>query len=333
MVRVRDSFPTLSYLPVTPNFRSPETVFRDIVDSDASSARGFDENVPLVDLESSSPKAPDSSLGNDNGIVRPNTEPIVKISPPTPLKKPPKSDATMADGTRAEEQRACVVAERKTAIKRASSYDESRSLDAPSQNSIMPHDGSGDGKVYSKKTCPFHRHEPAVKIFDDDIEKYLIDDPRTNVSSSSNQKLSKSPLPRQASKYRKAEGKITSGKKIKTVTLPQKKSDCRPDGITDLTANKIASGESKNNDSLDDQREIKPKTLDSRPDVPSPRFKFIPGKGRRSANDSRIVTLLPKLPPSRGKVEAFGKLITSRAETCIYSESPATQHELVDEAE
>ncbi|XP_014467413.1 PREDICTED: uncharacterized protein LOC106740664 [Dinoponera quadriceps] len=108
-----------------------------------------------------------------------------------------------------------------------------RSLDAPSKNSIMPHDGSGDGKVYSKKTCPFHRHEPAVKIFDDDIEKYLIDDPRASVSP--NQRLSELPLPREAPKYRKTKGKINAVKKIKAITYPPKKLDHQPDDIMNLT--------------------------------------------------------------------------------------------------
>lgn len=335
MVRVRDSSPILSYLPVAPNFRYSETVFRDIVDSDASSARGFDENVPLVDPGASSPKAPDISLGTDNGIVRPNTEPIVKISPPTPLKRPPKSDAITIDGTGAEEQLTCVVAERKTAIKRESSHDESRALDAPpSQNSIMPHDGSGDRMVYSKKTCPFHRHEPAVKIFDDDIEKYLIDDPRASVSP--NQKLSELPLPRETPpKYRRTEGKITSAKKIKTVTFPQKKLQRRPDDITDLTANEIASGESRDNgnDAPYNQRKDKLKPLDSRSAVLPSDLKFVTNKEEKSAKDSKITTLFPRLSQTGSKIEAFGKLIKRTPKTRKYPEPPAIQDELIDKAE
>lgn len=333
MVRVRDSFPILSCLPVAPNSRYSETVFRDIVDSDASSARGFDESVPLVEPTLSCPKAPDISLGNDNGIARPNAEPIVKICPPTPLKRPSKSGAIT--GTDAEEQRACVVAERKTAIKGASSYDESQSPDAPSKNSIMPHDGSGDGKVYSKETCPFHRHEPAVKIFDDDIEIYLIDDPRASVSP--NQKFSEWPLPRATPKYRGTEGKITSANKIRAVTSPQKKLEYQPDDM-DLTASEITSGEFKDNenDAPYNKREIKLRKFDSQSDILSSAsdLKIASYKESKTANKSKIMTLLPELFQSRNKIKAtLGKLMMKSRKTREYPETCKIQDKLIDKAE
>lgn len=337
LVRVRDSFPILSYLSVGPNVRYSETVFRDIVDSDASSARGFDENVPLVDPGLSSPTTPDISLGNDNGVARPNTEPIVKICPPTPLKRPPKSDTTVITETEAEERRTCVVAEGKTTIKRASSYDESRFSDAPSKNSIMPHDGSGDGKVYSKKTCPFHRHEAAVKIFDDDIEKYLIDDPRASVSP--NPKLSELLLPRQTPKYHKTEGTRASFKKIRTFALPGKRSKYRPEDDMGLIANQISGDVSKDdgNVALCNKREIKSGNIHSQSDIlslPLSDLTFVSTKESKTTDRSGVSMLFPELSQPRKKIGAtLGKLIASSRKIRRYPETVEIRDKLVEEAE
>ncbi|XP_011058385.1 PREDICTED: uncharacterized protein LOC105148376 [Acromyrmex echinatior] len=233
LIRVRNSFPKSPYLPIIPILRDLKTDVRDIIDS--SVPRSFDENVLLVDPKSS--EAPDiSSIRDNENFISNAREPIVKISPPTP-KKPSKNDAITIARTNAEEQHILVTIQNKSTIKKVDSYKEPESLDVSSKNSIIPHDGSRDGRIYSKKTCPFHRYEPMVKIFDDDIERYLTEDPRANVSLG--EKLNKLPHVQNASKYDKDKNRITSveSKKIKRVTIPQK--ECYLDNTVDLTTNAL----------------------------------------------------------------------------------------------
>ncbi|RLU15637.1 hypothetical protein DMN91_011391 [Ooceraea biroi] len=259
LVRVRDSFPKSSYFPIISKLRDSETGFRDIVDfSTLSASRSFDENVPLVDSKSSSSKAPDIFPRGDDGDTRPNAEPVVKISPPTPLKTLPKDNAITIARMNTEEKHAFVTAENKSTIKKLILQEDSKSLDAPTKNSIIPHDGSGDRRVSSKGTCPFHRYEPAVKIFDDDIEKYLRDDPRTNVLPE--QKLNELPLLKDVSKYNRIKSEITSGKNknIKKIHFARNKR-YHPDNAVDLTATEISKirFENKENGISDQQHDFK----------------------------------------------------------------------------
>lgn len=273
MIRVRNSFSKSSYLPIIPILRDFETDLRDVVDFNASPVpQGFDENVLLVNPKFS--EAPDISSRRDNENVFSNArEPIVKISPPTPLKKLPKNDAVTIDRINAKEQHALFAIQNKSAIKKADSSKESESLDVPSKNSIIPHDGSRDGRVYSKRTCPFHRYEPAVKIFDDDIERYLMEDPRASMSPG--EKLNKLLYVQNTSKYNKNKNRITSieSKKMKRITVPQKKLEYYPDNAIDLTASGIAQVESKDkkNDILNKQRNF-------RSDIRISNLKFSLGK-------------------------------------------------------
>jgi len=231
LVKVRDPFPESSCFPVASNLR--DSGLRDAVDLDTLFASGsFDENVSLVDSTSSSPRLPDVFREDD----RPSVEPIVKIVPPTPLKRLAKDNAiTIA---MPEEDRAFVAAENKSAIKKVILQRDSKSLDAPTKNSIMPHDGSGNRRMYSKGTCPFHRYEPAVKIFDDDIEKYLRDDPRASVSLQMEQKFNvELPLLKDVSKRNGIKSKTTSGKKQKTRRITFSRNErYHPDDAIDSTA-------------------------------------------------------------------------------------------------
>jgi len=158
LIRVRDPFPKSSYFPIVPILRDFETGLRDIVDlNDSSVPQGSDENVLLVDpksFETSEEKKfllqEISSSRRDNESVLSNAkEPIVKISPPTPLKKPRKNDAVTIVRTNAEEQHGLFATRNKSTIKKVDLYKESESLDVPSKNSIIPHDGLRDGRVYS----------------------------------------------------------------------------------------------------------------------------------------------------------------------------------------
>jgi len=249
LIRVRDPFPKSSYLPIVPILRDFETDLRDIVDlNDSSVPQGSDENVLLVDLKSfetpGEKKSPlqevSSSRKNNESVLSNAKEPIVKISPPTPLKKPKNNAVTIAR-TNVEEH-GLFATRNKSTIKKVDLYKESESLDVPSKNSIIPHDGLRDGRVYSKRTCPFHRYEPAVKIFDDDIERYLTEDPRISVAWEE-----KLPQVQDASKYDKDKNRITSvkSKKIKRIIVPQKELEYYPDNAIDLTASGTAEDEFK----------------------------------------------------------------------------------------
>ncbi|KAL6427063.1 hypothetical protein ACFW04_009323 [Cataglyphis niger] len=203
LIRVRDSFQK-SYLPIISTLHDSDTDPCDIVDFDPPrTCQGFDENVPLVDQKSS--RTTDIPPKKDGETTRPTVEPIVKISPPTPLKRISENDAVTIAKANAEGER--VIVEDKCTIKKVDSCKESELLDVPSKNSIVPYDGSGHRKVYSKKTCPFHKYEPPIKIFDDDIEKYLRDDPRASTLSA--RKSIKLPqLPNVSNKYEKIKNQI-----------------------------------------------------------------------------------------------------------------------------
>lgn len=299
MIRVRESFSNSSYLPIIPILREFKTGLRDIATdfNDSSIPQGFDENVLLVDPKSSE-EADISTRRNNENISSTVREPIVKISPPTPLKKSSKNDAV----TNAEEQHALFAIQNKSTIKKADSSKEPKSLDVPSKNSIIPYDGSRDGRVYSKRTCPFHRYKPAVKVFDDDIERYLTEDPRASVSPG--EKLNKLPYVKDASKYDKDKNSITSveSEKIKRATVPRKKLEYYPDSAIDLTASGIAKAEFKDkNDILDKQR-------NSTSDVHVSKLKFSLGKKstkeRKITKNLKIVSF-PELFQPQNKVKVI----------------------------
>lgn len=317
MIRVRDSFPK-SYLSIISTLHDSDTDLCDIIDfNPPRTSQGFDENVPLVDQKTS--KAVDISPKRDDESTRPNVEPIVKISPPTPLKRISKNDAVTIAKTNAEEQR--VIVEDKCTIKKIDSCKDSESLDVPSKNSIMPYDGSGDRKVYSKKTCPFHKHEPPIKIFDDDIEKYLREDPRA--STSSDRKLIKLPLlPNVSNKYDKIKSKVTPVKnqRIKEITSPRKKLEYHPDNVIDLTANEIAKIELKEDNVLDKQRNLRSD------------FKFSLGKkSREEKRNAKDIKIASSFQPQRIKTSS-DKSITKYPKIQKYSNVPKTRESFIDES-
>lgn len=327
MIRVRDSFPKSSYLPIIPTLNDSETDLCNIIDFNAPyTSQGFDENVLLVDPKSF--KVTDISPKIDDENTRPNIEPIVKISPPTPLKKRLKHDAVTITKTNTEEH---IIIKNKCTIKEEDSYEEPEALDVSSKNSIMPYDGSGDGKVYSKKTCPFHKHEPAIKIFDDDIRKYLRDDPRASMSS--DQKLIKLPLLQNASnKYDKIKGKIASvkNKTIKEITLADRKLKCYPDNVNvDLTEKEIAKIEFKEDNVLDKQRNF-------RPDFFVSDFKVSLSKksrkGRKITKDIKIASF-PKSFQSKNDIKTSSdKLITKCPKLQNNLNIPKTEEKFIDES-
>ncbi|XP_072745821.1 uncharacterized protein [Anoplolepis gracilipes] len=331
LIRVRDSFPKLSYLPIIPTLHDSETDFCDIVDFNApSTSQGFDENVLLIDPKSF--KTSDISSKRDDDNTYPNIEPIVKVSPPTPLKKISKNDAVTITKTNAEKEH--IIVKNKCMIKVNSCKEAflEEFLNVPSKTSIIPYDESdGDGKVYSKKTCPFHKHGPAIKIFDDDIEKYLRDDPR---DVSSNQKLIKLPLLKNTSnKYDKIKRKITSAKnkKIKDITSSRKKLESYPDDdFADLTANEIAKIEFKENNILDKQCNLRSDFLKSD-------LKFSPDKKSRkekkTAKDTKIASLCPKSFQPQSEIKTSSdKLIIKCPKLQKYLNIPKTQEKFIDES-
>lgn len=273
--------------------RDFETDIRDIIDS--SIPRSFDENVLLVNPKFSEAADISSTRDNESFISR---EPIVKISPPTP-KKPSKNNAITITRTNAEEQH---TIQNKSTIKKVDLYKEPKSLDVSSKNSIIPHDGSRNGRIYSKKTCPFHRYEPVVKIFDDDIERYLMEDPRANVSLG--EKLNKLPYVQDASKYDKDKNRITSveSKKIRKVTVPQKALEYYLDNTVDLTTSGTTEIKSKNKKNY-----ILDKQYNFRSDVYTSKFKFSSGKKStkeiKSVDNLKIASSLPKSFQSQNRVK------------------------------
>lgn len=331
MSRVRHSFSKSFYHSIVSDSRDSESGLRDFIDSNA---RGFDENVLLVDPKFSPVEASDTySKIDDDENVRSNSEPIVKISPPTPLKRPLKNDATaIATETSTEEQRVFIVAEDKATTRRANLCEESESFDVPSQNSIIPHDVSRDRRVYSKETCPFHRYEPAMKIFDDDIEKYLIDDPRASVSL--DQKLSS---PRNT-KYNKAKSAVTfvESKNIKRITLSREKLEYRSNtNAIDLTASKIPSIESrdKGNDTLNKQRDFE--SLGPLSDIFISDVKFSSGKelikGKKVVkNLHQTSTTLPKLFQPRDRIKTTSEKLTKSPK---YMKVPKIRNKLLGKSE
>lgn len=319
---MREPFSKSFYLPIIPILRDIETGLRDIVDfSDSSAPQGFDENVRLVDPKSS--KAPDISTRRNNENISSNSkEPIVKVSPPTPLKKPSKNDAG------AEEQHALFAIQNKSTIKKANSYKELESLDVPSKNSIIPHDGSRDGRVYSKRTCPFHRHEPAVKIFDDDIERYLTEDPRAIVPPG--EKLNTLLYVKDASKYDKDKNRITSvkSKEIKKVTVPRKELEYYPDNAIDLTASGISKVESKDKkNTLDKQRNFISDVHISKLEFPFGKKSTKERKNLKITKDLKIVSSFPESFQSQNRVKAISDRVIDKSSN---SQAPEIQEKLIN---
>lgn len=331
LVRVRHSFPKSSYFPIISELSDSETDFRDIVDFSnlISASRSFDENVPLLDSKSSFPEAPDVfSRGGNGRDTRPNAEPIVKISPPTPLKTLPKDNAITITRTNAEEERehAILVAENKSTIKKVILLGDSKSLDAPAKNSITPHDGFADRRVYSKGTCPFHKYEPAVKIFDDDIEKYLRDDPRASVWPEQN--LNKLPILRDVSKYNRIKSKITFAKtkRTKKVNFSRNKR-YYPDNAADLTKiSRIESGNKENG--------MSDKEHDFKSDIFIADLNFSLGKKltkrRKTAKNLKIASFPKLFQPETGIKATLDKLLTKSQE---YLQAPKIHEKLVNKSE
>ncbi|XP_018348704.1 PREDICTED: uncharacterized protein LOC108752400 [Trachymyrmex septentrionalis] len=309
LIRVRNSFPKSSYLPIIPILRDFKTDVRDITDS--SIPRRFDENVLLVDSKSF--EAPDISSTRDENFISNAREPIVKISPPTP-KKPSKNDAITIARTNAEEQHTLVTIQNKSRIKKVDSYKEPESLDVSSKNSIIPHDGLRDGRIYSKRTCPFHRYEPVVKIFDDDIKRYLTEDPRANVSLG--EKLNKLPHVQDASKYDKDKNRITSieSKKIKRITVPQKTLEYYLDNAVDLSdTSGTTEVKSKNKKNY-----ILDKQYNFRSDVYTSKFKFSSGKTKstkeiKSMDGLKIASSFPKSFQPRNRVKRTSSKVINQS--------------------
>lgn len=324
MIRVRDSSPKSSYLPIIPILHDSEIDLCNIVDFNAPcTSQGFDENVLLVDPKSF--KAIDISPKRDDENTRPNIEPIVKISPPTPLKKRLKNDAVMIAKTNIEEH---IIIKNKCTIKKEDLYEELESLDVSSKNSIMPCDGSGDGKVYSKKMCPFHKHEPAIKIFDDDIEKYLKDDPRASILSS-DQKVIKLPLLQNVSnKYDKIKSQITSVKN-KKIILPGKKLKCYQDNINvDLNEKEITKTKFEEDNILNKQRNCRSDFLTS--DLKFSLSKK-PRKDKKITKDMKIASS-PKSFQSKNSIKTSDKLLTTCPKLQKYLNIPKTEELFIDES-
>lgn len=313
MTRVSDSFPKLSYLPIIPTLHDSETSLD--IDFNASfTSQDFDENVLFVD-----PKF-FKMTERHNENTHPNIEPVVKISPPTPLKKISKND-TVTIAKDAEEQH--IIVKNKRTIKKVDSCKGSE-INVPSKNFIMPYDGSRDGKVYSKKTCPIHKHESAIKIFDDDIEKYLRDDPR---AISSNQKLIKLPSLQNASnKYDKIENKITSAKnkKIKEITPLQKKLE---DNTIELTANKITKIDFKDDTILNKQCNLTSDFLTSNYKFP---LSKISKKEEKTTKNMKIT--FPKSFQSQSKIETSSDKLTKCPKLQKYVNNPKTREKPIDES-
>lgn len=296
-----------------------ETGLRDIVDfSDSSAPQGFDENVLLVDPEFS--KADISTRKNEN-ISSNAKEPIVKVSPPTPLKKSPKNGAI----ANAKEQHALFAIQNKSTVKKANLYKELES----SKNSIIPHDGSRDGRVYSKRTCPFHRHEPVVKIFDDDIERYLTEDPRASVSPG--EKLNKLPHVKDASKYDKDKNRITSVKRKEIKKVPRKELEDYPDNAIDLTASGITKVESK------DKKNIPDKQRNFTSDVHTSKLEFSfnkkstkERKNLKITKDLKIVSPFPESFQPQNRVKAISGRVINKSSN---SQAPEIQEKLINESE
>ncbi|KAL6259380.1 hypothetical protein P5V15_009298 [Pogonomyrmex californicus] len=261
-----------------------------IIDFNVSSIpQGVDENVLLVDLKSLEPL--DISSKRENGSFL-SKEPVVKISSPTPLKKPPRNDAVTIAARGAEEQHALLPIQNKFTMKKVDPCKELESLNVPPKNSIIPHDGSGDGRVYSKRTCPFHRYEREVKIFDDDIERYLTEDPRASMSPE--QKLDKLPHLQSTPKDDKGKNRITSAKdkKIEKVTIPRKVLENYPDDTINLDTNRIEiKSKSKKN-------EISNKQCNFKSGFHTSNFKFLHDeklmKEKTSVNNLKAISLLSK---------------------------------------
>lgn len=314
LIRVRHSFPKLSFFPNVSNCAAAG--LRDTVDSNVSPVRVIEEKIPLVNSKSLLFNTPDVSSVENGENVQPNLEPIVKISPPTPLKRPMKNNVAAIVDTSTKEQYVSVVAENKFAARRASSYVKSQFHDIPSENSVVSHDGSGNGKVYSKSACPFHRYEPAVKIFDDNIEKYLIDDPRA-ASALPNKKFNE--LPRNTSnKYGRTENEVTSvkSKKIQKVAFPRDASMHRSDNVADLTADEVASVEFKDeeNNTLNKQRNFESEIRNSQSNIITPNLRFPDNKKSRkqgeAAKDLKVITSFPRLQIRNGDETISDGLIT-----------------------
>lgn len=236
------------------------------------------------------------------------SEPIVKISPPTPLKKQTHAVSNAAE-TQKKEQRVLVAVGNTSAIKSTDvkiPCEDSKFHHLSPNNSITSHNKSHNERIYSKETCPHHRHKTAIKIFDDNIEKYLRDDPRIALPERKDQL----PQLRDAFKYNQVKSEVTSAKKIKRVIFPRRKH--RPDDVIDLIANKITKVESKDKQTDTAERDRR----NVRSDVLTSDLELFAGKKstRKETNlakDAKMKSALPKLvqPPNRAKSE-LSKLIT-----------------------
>lgn len=303
--RVRDPFTTLFSFPVIPNSRDFETSFRDIANFTAPQG-SFDENVPLADSKSARSKDSEISPGKDNDVqMSIKSEPIVKISPPTPLKKQTHAVSNVVEAQK-EEQSVLVAVENTFAIKSADLREDSKFHRLSPNTSVTSHNKSRSGRIYSKETCPHHRHETAIKIFDDNIEKYLRNDPRTALPERKD--AHQLPQLRDAFKYDQVGSEVTSAKRIKRVTIPRRR-EHHLDDVIDLIANKTTKVESK--DKRNDTAERERRNV--RSDVPTSDLElFVGKKSTNLARDAKMKSALPELvqPSNKAKSES-GKLITT----------------------
>jgi len=321
LVKVRDPFPKSSDFPVVPNLR--DSGLRDAVDLDVLFASGSfrDENVSLVDSTASSPGASDIFREGD----RPSVEPIVKIFPPTPLKTLAKDNAIAI--ARPEEERAFVAAENKSAIKKVVLQRDSKSLDAPTKNSIIPHDGSGDRRMYSKGTCPFHRYESAVKIFDDDIERYLRDDPRASISLKMEQKFNvELPLLKDVRKRNGIKSETTSGKNRKTRRITFSRNErYHPDNAVDSTAIRTLKSKFGNK-----ENKVPDRSHDLKSDTRKSNLNFCLGEeSRKSGKIVRDLKTAPFPKSLQSRIGGIGAML-DRSITRKRSETRKTREKLVN---
>lgn len=210
-----------------------------------SFSQSFDDNVPLKDHERLFAEVQNVSLKANDNNVQSNAEPILKISPPTPLKESPKNRTTVLANMNIQKDDASIASEDKSMMKSIHSCKFLESSDALSKDSIISHNKLRENKIYPKKTCPLHKYEPVVKIFDDNIEKYLKEPSESILRE---KKLHRLPLLQNTLKCVKNKGGIAfaESKKVKRITHSEEKLRYHSDDLFDLDVKEISNVESIN---------------------------------------------------------------------------------------
>jgi len=164
--------------------------------------------------------------------------------------------------------------------------------------------------------------EGCTQIFDDDIERYLTEDPRVSVAWEE-----KLPQVQDTSKYDKDKNRITSvkSKKIKRIIVPRKELEYNPDNAIDLTASGAEDKfKIKKNDVLDKQYNFKS-------DVRTSKFKF--SLDENSMKEKKIKNLkissFPKSFRSQNKVKTTSGKILNKSNL----QTPEIRKEFVNEPE